>query len=318
MRIQPRNTILEGDARKQLASLPDAFVDCVVTSPPYYLQRTYGVDGQIGLEPTVEEWVSKLIGVFHEVARVLKPTGALWLNIADTYSRGSASGAPPKSLLLGPERLALALLADGWVLRNRCVWWKQAPMPSGVADRLETTYDTVYFMTRSPRYFFDLDAVREPIADGHGPALGRNPGDVWQLEKAKFGGGHFATFPERLVELPLLATCPAKVCRACGAPWTTWTTKEYIGKPARFQRDPFVRRHPIRYRVIRRHPRLAPGCSCQAPTRSGLVLDPCIGTGTVAAVAERHGRDWLGIELNPSYCDLAWNRIRGLPVRRVA
>jgi site-specific DNA-methyltransferase (adenine-specific) len=316
MRIQPRNTILEGDARKQLASLPDAFVDCVVTSPPYYLQRTYGVDGQLGLEASVEEWVSNLRAVFHEVARVLKPTGALWLNIADTYSRGPASGAPSKSLLLGPERLTLALLGDGWVPRNRCVWRKQAPMPSGVTDRLETTYDTVYFMTRSQRYAFDLDAIRVPIAYTSGSALGRNPGDVWQLEKAKFGGGHFATFPERLVELPLLATCPANVCRACGAPWKTRTTREYIGNPVRFQRDRYVRRHPVRYRVIRRHPRLAPGCSCRAATRPGLILDPFFGSGTVGAVAERHGRDWLGIELNPDYCQLAWKRIRDVPVQR--
>lgn len=318
MQIRPLNTILEGDAHKQLASLPDAFVDCVVTSPPYYLQRSYEVDSQIGLEPTVEEWVSKLRAVFHEVARVLKPTGALWLNIADTYSRGSASGAPPKSLLLGPERLALALLTDGWVLRNRCIWRKQAPMPSGVSDRLETTYDTVYFMTRSRRYGFDLDAIREPIADAGGAALGRNPGDVWQVQKAKFGGGHFATFPERLVELPLLATCPAKVCRACGHSWKTRTTKEYIGQPVAFQRDRYVRRHPVRYRVIRRHPRLRRSCRCRSGTSPGLILDPFFGTGTVGAVAERLGRDWLGIELNPSYCQLAWERIRGVPLERAA
>jgi site-specific DNA-methyltransferase (adenine-specific) len=318
MRIQPRDTILQGDAAEQLANLPSGFVDCVLTSVPYYLQRSYEVDGQIGLEPSVDEWVQRLRAVFGEVARVLKPTGALWLNLADTYSRRHASGAHAKSLLLGPERLALALLESGWVIRNRCVWRKQAPMPSGVTDRLDTTYDTVYFMTRSPRYFFDLDAVREPMTNAGGPALGRNPGDVWNLPKAKFGGGHFATFPERLVELPLLATCPAKVCQACGAPWKTRTTKEYIGRPVQFQRDRFVRRHPVRYRVIRRNPKLIPGCSCQAPTRPGLILDPFYGSGTVGAVAERHGRDWLGIELNPSYRDLAWQRIRGLPVRRAA
>jgi site-specific DNA-methyltransferase (adenine-specific) len=115
------------------------------------------------------------------------------------------------------------------------------------------------------------------------------------------------------VELPLLATCPARVCRVCGAPWKTRTTKEYVGKPVRFERDPYVRRHPVRYRVIRRAPRLVRGCSCRAATSPGLILDPFAGSGTVGVVAERLGRDWLGIELNPSYCQLAWKRIRGLP-----
>lgn len=314
MLIQPRNTILQGDAIEQLASLTDGSVDCVVTSPPYYLQRSYGVDGQLGLEPSVEKWVERLRAVFREVARVLKPGGALWLNIADTYSRRQASGAPIKSLLLGPERLAMALLRDGWVIRNRCIWQKQAPMPSGVGDRLETTYDTVYFMTRSQRYAFDLDAIREPIDDPRGLAFGRNPGDVWSLPKAKFIHGHTASFPERLVELPAKATCPAKVCSLCGAAWSTATTKQYIGRPVRFKRDPYVHRHPVRYRVIRRNPRMRPGCSCRAATKPGLILDPFFGTGTVGVVAEQHGRDWLGIELNPSYCDLAWRRIRSLPL----
>jgi site-specific DNA-methyltransferase (adenine-specific) len=315
MQIQPRNTILAGDAAKELAGLAAASIDCVVTSPPFFRLRDYGARGQIGLETTVDEWVESLRLVFGELARVLKPGGAAWVDLADGYSHATRYG-PVKSLLLGPERLLFRLLADGWVIRNRVIWAKTSPMPSGVGDRLETTYDVINLLVRSRRYFFDLDAIREPLTDECGSALGRNPGDVWRIEKAKFNGSHFATFPERLIERPLLATCPAKVCLACGAPWKTQTTKEYVGQPVRFRRDRFIHRHPVRYRVVRREPRLRPTCSCHAGTRPGVVLDPFFGSGTVGAVAERLGRDWLGIELNPSYCALAWKRVRTLSVRR--
>jgi site-specific DNA-methyltransferase (adenine-specific) len=313
---QVRNTILQGDALARLRELPPASVDSIISSPPYYRLRDYDMVGQIGLEETVEAWVERLLPVFQELDRVLKPTGSMWLDLGDTYSRRTTHGARPKSLLLAPERLIMALTRRGWILRNRIVWAKTAPMPSGVTDRLESTHDVVYFLVRSRRYFFDLDAIRNRVGkSGH---LGRNPGDVWRLPIARFTGAHFATFPTDLVTRPLVATCPARVCVACGAPWHTRTSIRRLGRVVRFKRDPFVRIHPVRYRVIRTNPRLVRGCQCQAFTRPGLVLDPFFGTGTVGAVAEQQGRDWLGIELNPSYCQLAWQRIRGLPVRRVA
>ena len=114
----PRNTILVGDVRRRLTELPDASVDCVITSPPYMQLRDYGVAGQMGLEPTVDDWVNELRIVMRGVARVLRPTGSLWLNLGDSYSRHALVGAPPKSLLLGPERLSLAMLEDGWTLRT--------------------------------------------------------------------------------------------------------------------------------------------------------------------------------------------------------
>src|ERR1700712_2735009 len=120
----PRNQILVGDAPDQPRKLPDASVDMVLTSPPYFRLRDYQVEGQLGLEGHVEDWVTGLCGVAREVARVLVPTGSLWLNVADTYSTQVRQGAGKKSLLLGPERLALALLQDGWVLRNKIVWQK--------------------------------------------------------------------------------------------------------------------------------------------------------------------------------------------------
>jgi DNA modification methylase len=133
MRELPRNQILVGDALDRLRQLPTASVDTAVTSPPYYLLRNYHVAGQFGLEPTVTAWVENLRTVLNEVGRVLKPTGSLWLDLGDSYSRHDRYGAPPKALLLAPERLLLALVADGWIVRNKVIWAKANPMPNSVA-----------------------------------------------------------------------------------------------------------------------------------------------------------------------------------------
>src|SRR5438105_104069 len=154
------NRIIVGDAREELERLPASCVDCVITSPPYYQLRDYGIGKQLGLEATVDAWVDELRLTLHGLIRVLKPSGSLWLNLGDTYSRHARYGAPPKSLLLAPERLLLALSKDGWIVRNKVIWAKTNSMPFGVADRLSSTYDFLYFLTRSPRYFFDLDAIR--------------------------------------------------------------------------------------------------------------------------------------------------------------
>lgn len=342
MTSAPRNTILVGDALARLAQLPAACIDCVVTSPPYYQLRDYGVTGQIGLEATVDDWVRRMVTVMRGVARVLKPTGSVWLDLGDSYSRHTRYGAPPKGLLLAPERLVAALGQDGWIVRNKVIWAKTNPMPTSIRDRLNTTYDVVYFLVRSPRYFFDLDAIREPHrssrartasappcpagvvgplsdpnhgltkarADGlPGHPLGKNPGDVWPISTHGFKGPHFATFPPKLVERPLLATCPAKICTGCGAPWRTKTKARRVGDAPPFKRDGFVNRYPNRYEVIRTGARMRAGCSCRAATKPGLVLDPFFGSGTVGLVAEQHGRDWVGVELNPAYARLAQERL---------
>lgn len=321
----PRNRVLIGDATRRLKELPTSSVDCVVTSPPYFNLRDYGRARQIGLEPHVDDWVQALRPVTHELARVLKPTGSLWLNLGDSFSRHNRYGAPPKSLLLAPERLLLALLEDGWIVRNRVAWIKPNSMPSSVRDRLTCRWELVYLLTRQRRYHFDLDPIRVShrsrgrsparrairgypppdaappswsgaLAASHGGLdrlkasglaghpLGKNPGDAWTLPVSNFRGEHFATFPEALVEQPLLATCPERTCKACGAAW---------------QREP--NRHAPGA--------LRPLCDCNAGWQPGLVLDPFFGSGTVGVVAERHGRDWLGIELNPAFARVARNRI---------
>jgi len=323
----PRNTILQGDALDRLAELAPASVDCVITSPPYYQLRDYGADGQLGLEPTVEAWVQNLRPVMRQLARVLTPTGTLWLNLGDTYSRHQRYGAPTKGLLLAPERLLLALAADGWIIRNKIIWAKPNPMPTSVSDRLTTTYDPVYLLVRSPRYFFDLAAIREPIdtatiatrdapAAGLTAAVGKNPGDVWRIPSARYAGAHFATFPPELVRRPLLAGCPEAVCTNCGVPWKHDVAARRIGPSARIRRDQFVRRYPVRWRTVHLVGPLVP-CGCGAATRPGLVLDPFFGTGTVGAVARENGRDWLGVELKSAYVDLAMGRL-GEEVDRAA
>lgn len=329
MSTLPRNAILLGDAVARLRELPPACIDCVITSPPYYRLRDYGVAGQLGLEPTVDAWVTSLRAVCAELARVLKPSGSLWLNLGDAYSRHPRYGAPAKSLFLAPERLLVALAADGWVTRNRVVWAKTNPMPHMVADRLSGGHDAVYFLTRSQRYFFDLDAVRLPFrhdarsAAALDPDLdwrGGNPGDVWRLPRGSFGSGHFATFPTALVERPLLATCPERVCVRCGTPWSRRPGQTVvIGQRRRQPHIGLVRRYGAHWRVARTLGELAASCRCGAGTRPGVVLDPFFGTGTVGVVAAAHGRDWVGIEISPAYVKLAEQRLgRTAPLEQAA
>ncbi|MDE3094061.1 MAG: site-specific DNA-methyltransferase [Acidobacteriota bacterium] len=331
----PRNQILRGDALARLRDLPDHAIDCVVTSPPYFLLRDYGVDGQIGLEASVDDWVEALRPVFHELARVLKPGGGLWLNIADTFSRSAGSGAPSKSMLLAPERLLLALAHDGWIVRSKVIWAKTNTMPNSVTDRLNTTYEPVYFLVRSPRYYFDLDAIREAatltprdigraiehdaqqsldvaVSDATSPILGTNPGDVWRIATKGFRGAHFATFPPDLVRRPIAATCPEMICTRCGTPLkrqtSTWRVPLGSNGRAVQAKDRFVMRFPQRWHTLRQRGDIVP-CGCHAPTVPGVVLDPFFGAGTTALVAEELGRDWIGIELSDEYATLAEARL---------
>jgi DNA modification methylase len=324
------NRILVGDAAETLRKLPPGFVDCVVTSPPYFQLRNYQFPGQLGLEDHVQLWVDQLRTVLREIGRVLTPTGTVWLNVGDSYSTGETHGAPTKSLLLGPERLALALRRDGWFVRNKIIWAKRNPMPSPARDRLASTWEAIYLLVRQRDYFFDLDAIRIPhkteakrplakrgwsvppawrvstssnsgldalnVEGRIGHPLGKNPGDVWFLSTASYRGPHHAVFPSALIERPIIAGSPERRCVHCRLPW----------------RRPTIRK--LGHLAVRGE--LQPSCACRGQSEPGLVLDPFIGSGTTAIVAEAHGRDWLGIELNPTFALLAEERIAGARERQ--
>jgi len=322
----PRNTILQGDALEGLRQLPSASVDCIVTSPPYFNLRDYGNDDQIGQERTVDAWVESLRAVFHECARVMKLSGALWLNVADTYSKRPANGAPHKSMLLGPERLLIALQRDGWIVRNKVVWAKTRTTPHPTTDRLTSAYEIVYFLVRSVRYHFDLNSIRDPylpktyekavelfpeLADlAPNELVGRNPGDVWSVSPSVYSGAHFATFPPELVRRPILATCPLRICALCGTPWRL-SAQDYhvpIRRTAAARPDKLAMNYPTSTALYRLR-NFESQCSCKGLSVPGVVLDPFFGSGTVGDVARGLGRDWLGIELNPNYIVLAKRRL---------
>lgn len=314
--------LLIGDALDQLKGLPTDCVDVVVTSPPYFQLRDYQVVGQIGLEDTPQQWVDRLAAIGSEIARVLVPHGTWWLNLGDSYSTGGKVGIAAKSLVLAPERLLLALSEAGWIVRNKVVWAKTNPLPTSARDRLACTWEPVYLLSRQRHYYFNLDAIRQPhrtrpnassrqpeprpkkpdwtgplSGDQHGlnvlkargvvgHPLGKNPGDVWPIASSRFPSAGIAVLPPQLVERILLATCPREVCAGCDRPSTM---------------VPFGR-----------------ACDCSAATRPGRVLDPFLGAGTTAVVAERMGLDWIGIELNPAMADVTNSRLSDAAAKEAA
>jgi site-specific DNA-methyltransferase (adenine-specific) len=311
----PRNRIVIGDALKKLHALPDASVDCVITSPPYFRLRDYDADGQLGLERHVDQWVEQLATVSEQVRRVLVPTGTFWLNLGDTYASRPSQGAQLKSLLMAPGRLALQLQQSGWIIRNKIVWAKPNPVPSSIPDRLNCTYEVIYVLATQQKYFFDLDAIRQPHrslttpgrtatkpaapretwrgpngmaatglhalkARGRvGHPLGKNPGDVWTITPGGYRGAHHAIFPLALAQRMIAAGSPEARCTRCRLPWERRVLRALGGTVTRAA--------------------LAPTCDCKPSSEPGLVLDPFIGSGTTALAAEKLGRNWIGIELNP-------------------
>jgi DNA modification methylase len=283
-----------GDSLALARQLPDESIDCIVTSPPYWGLRSYLADDdpskalEMGAEPTLAEYVERLVVLFRELRRALKDGGTCWLNLGDSYSAGgagmrtshpqqsrngqgvcgprdlhpSASRAnsagfkdygdlKPKDLCLVPYRVALALQADGWWLRDNIVWHKPNPMPASVTDRCTSAHEAVFLLTKSARYFYDADAVKEaattddrprsawserrqtepmrrgdPGQSGHTTTTatlasgdGRNKRNVWTIATKPYSGSHYAVMPPALVEPCIQAGCPSKVCADCGAPW---------------------------------------------------------------------------------------------------
>ena len=278
--------VLCGDAIEQLRTLESDSVHTCITSPPYYNLRDYGVHGQIGAESTPEEYIERLTEIFREVRRVLRPDGTLWLNIGDGYAAKATAGIKAKDLIGIPWMLAFALRADGWFLRQDIIWHKPNAMPESVKDRCTKSHEYIFLLTKSPRYYFDHEAIKEPCSEANvrdfqrrktmnnkGRGLGtyeearpdlcrsreaympkdfrRNRRDVWSIPTHPYKGAHFATFPEKLIEPCVLAGSP----------------------------------------------------------EGGTVLDPFTGSGTTGVVAKRTGRNFVGVELNPEYQQMAVDRI---------
>lgn len=286
-------SLINGDALH--IPLADGSVQCAITSPPYFGLRDYNVSGQIGLEQSPEENIEKMVQVFREVKRVLRDDGTLWLNIGDSYASGGKSGEgelkksstlnhgrgvnpgqagnemerrvpvpdglKPKDLIGIPWMLAFALRADGWYLRSEIIWHKPNPMPESVTDRPTKSHEQVFLLSKSQRYYYDAEAVREPVSDVslkraesgwncdrpsaktgpggiHTERMGerfvnpacRNRRTVWTIPTSPYKGSHFATFPPALVEPCLLAgTSERGCCPTCGAPWQRVVEKPYMG-----------------------------------------------------------------------------------------
>ena len=266
--------IYQGHCLDVLKEFPDKSIDCVVTSPPYWGLRNYQEEEQLGLEETYEEYIMNLCEVMFEVKRVLKSSGTCWLNLGDSYHN--------KSLVGIPFRVAFALQSDGWYLRQDIIWAKKNCMPESVKDRCTKAHEYIFLLTKSPKYFYDIAAIREPslqvsidrskrkmnyrkitpkkttyekvqdhtriVREDHM----RNKRSVWKMKTAALMEAHFAVFP---IELPT-------ICIKAGCP------------------------------------------------EGGIVLDPFFGSGTTGLAAQEQNRHWVGIELNPEYIEIANKRLQ--------
>lgn len=278
-------TLLTGDCIKIMNVLPSQSAQTCITSPPYFGLRDYGHDGQIGLEPSPDEYVAKMVEVFRAVWRILRDDGTVWLVLGDTYRNKQPLGVP--------WRVAFALQADGWYLRQEIIWHKANCVPESVKDRCTRTHEHIFLLAKRAKYHYDYQAMQEPAVwdvDGTGTlkrkarqrlGLKSNPGikkagirktypsgkhsglmpktvtgmrnrrSVWKIAPAQYKGAHFATFPPKLIEPCVLAGCP----------------------------------------------------------EGGFVFDPFSGSGTTGQVALQNGRRYLGIELNDEYQQLAIGRL---------
>lgn len=265
-------TITNGDVREVLKSIPSESVQCVITSPPYWGVRDYQVNGQIGAEAKIEDYVADLVNVFSEIRRLLKSDGTFWLNIGNTYTSGgrkwrqedsknkgramsyrpaTPDGLKKKDLIGVAWMVALACQQDGWYLRNDIIWNKPNCQPESVKDRMTVSHEYMFLMTKSEKYYFDQEAIMEKTKDGSSK---KNKRTVWSINTEPYAGAHFATFPPALVQPCILAG----------------------SKPG------------------------------------DIILDPFLGSGTVCFEALKLGRLGTGVELNEDYTKLAEKRLRSL------
>ena len=299
-----RNTILNADVLACLRTLPDGCVQMCVTSPPYWGLRDYGIEGQLGLEKTPDEYIARMVEIFREVKRVLRDDGTLWLNIGDSYCAGSTGNSTSSSTLQGglkkqvesgkrpnkpatesykpkdligiPWMLAFALRADGWYLRSDIIWHKPNPMPESVTDRPTKAHEYIFLITKNKHYFYDAEAIKETSIDGTS-RRDENP-----LDRKRFPTSTVNGVRDRNKVYPMANKR------------TVWSITT----------QPFPEAHFATF------PEELPFICIKAGSKEGdIVLDPFMGAGTTAVVAQGLDRDYIGIELNPEYIKIINRRL---------
>lgn len=315
--------IITGDCLQSLQGLPSESVHCCVTSPPYWGLRDYGISGQLGMEDSSEDYVHKMVLVFREVRRVLRDDGTLWLNLGDTYANNGtggngATGGRDKSTLQSPMlpinttpvkrsvpvgikikdlvgipwMVAFALRADGWYLRQDIIWAKPNPMPESVKDRCTRSHEYLFLLSKSPKYFYDAQAIAEPLL---------RPEEAGRKTPAKFGGANKSVEAIKQSRLH--------------------SGNEYRGTPTgtKNKRDVwFIAPHPFRGAHFATFPpKLIEPCILAGCPLDGTVLDPFCGSGTTGLVARGLGRKFIGLELNPEYAEMSRKRIEDAPAPEI-
>lgn len=292
--------IIQGDARDALLDLPDGSVRCVVTSPPYFALRDYGVEGQLGQEATPLEYIDNLTLVFREVWRVLANDGTLWLNLGDSYAG--------KNLIGVPWAVAFALQAEGWYLRQDIIWHKPNPMPESVTDRPTKAHEYLFLLTKSPRYYYDHESIREPAAES---SLARWAQDIeGQRGSARAHAGGKTNGPMKAVRRSDKQRGHSRRHAGFNDRWDAMSKAEQaaLGRNKRsvwtVATRPYAEAHFATF-----PPDLIRPCILAGTEPGDTVLDPFNGSGTTGQVALELGRHYVGIELNPEYIELTNARL---------
>lgn len=326
--------IIIGDVRTELATLDSESVQTVITSPPYFGLRDYGMEGQIGLEATPQEYVSTLVGVFEQVKRVLSSTGTLWLNLGDSYAGAKiVEGCKQKDLIGIPWMVAFALRNAGWYLRLDIIWAKPNPMPESVTDRPTKAHEYLFLLSKSPKYFYNSDAIREPYLPNtlsqfdlvykgkatkdYNAAGIQNPSAIKKriVDKQRQGNRRYAGFNNRW-DASLKNKSQYAAANTPGQSPHGYTKRDdgltsMAPSGGANKRSVWkIAPQPFRGAHFATFPeKLVEPCVLAGSAPGDLVLDPFCGSGTVGVLCKRHGRDFIGIDINPEYGCLAIERI---------